>query len=216
MSERNSSVLLAINGDCTEKTLESIDLNRYDTVVAVDGGLRHLHQLGAEPDWIIGDLDSISSSLLQAYSSVRQMVYPAQKDATDFELALRYLQERGTTHVTLLGFTGGRLDHVLTNLLLLGLPDWTFQIELLYAHGAGRVVSFSHSFRQALDVDSKLSLIPLCDKVSGITTSGLKYPLDNATMTMGSSLGMSNLVVTEFVSVSVETGKLLVLCDELG
>lgn len=215
MSERITSVLLAINGDCNEKTLESVDLDRYDTAVAVDGGLRHLRQLGVEPDWIIGDLDSVNSSMLQQYASAQQIVYPAQKDATDFELALRHLQERRACQITVLGLTGGRLDHVLTNLLLLGLPDWTFQIELLYAHGVGMVVSADHSFRQALDVDTKLSLIPLCEKVSGITTVGLKYSLNNATLTLGGSLGMSNLVAAESVSVSVETGKLLLLCDEL-
>jgi len=182
-------------------------------LVAVDGGLRHLTRMNCVADCLIGDMDSIdSSSLDDAIASSTQLIrHPTEKDATDFELALLHLQKLGATRVTLLGMMGGRFDHVLANVLLLGLSNWDFNIDFFSPQGHGWVVSSTHLFEQNLAVDSELSLIPLSTNVSGVRCTGLYYPLLDATMTLGSSWGISNVVVKSAVSVSVVEGKLLVL-----
>jgi len=205
--------LVAVNGECSASTLDSIDVAQFDTLVAVDGGLRHLHSLGVVADWLIGDMDSVdSASTSAAVTKNTQMLrHPAAKDATDLQLALEHLQKLAYTHVSLLGATGGRTDHSLVNILLLGRSDWSFKIDLLTPQGLACVVTLSHPFQQALAKNTEISLVPLTTDVRGVCCSGLRYPLDNACIELGSSLGISNVVVTTPVTVSVKHGKLLLL-----
>ena len=90
-----------------------------DQVICADGGTRHAQAMGITPDIIVGDLDSLAQGLhseLEA-AGVRFEVYPARKDETDLELALRLAINEGATEIEMLAMLGGRLDQSLANLL---------------------------------------------------------------------------------------------------
>jgi len=55
-----------------------------------------------------------------------------------------------------------------------------------------------------------LSIIPITRKVSGITLTGLAFPLSNATLYRGDSTGISNRFEASTARVSLETGLLMV------
>lgn len=57
----------------------------------------------------------------------------------------------------------------------------------------------------------QLSLFPLTADVEGVTTTGLKYPLDNETLQFASSRGLSNEMLGTRASVSISRGILLVI-----
>jgi thiamine pyrophosphokinase len=57
----------------------------------------------------------------------------------------------------------------------------------------------------------RLSLVPLTEKVTGVTTKGLRYPLENATMEISSTLGVSNEFKEDTATVSITGGLLLVI-----
>ena len=56
-----------------------------------------------------------------------------------------------------------------------------------------------------------ISLIPISTTVNGINTNGLEYPLTNATMTIGKSLGVSNVLEDIKANISIKDGYLLVI-----
>ncbi len=211
MPER--SVLLSVNGETSDNVLNSLNTNEFSLCMAVDGGLRHLQTLGLTPDYLIGDLDSVEQSAVAALraAGVKVMQHPPEKDLTDLELALRFIAGLNIDRVTLLGIDGGRTDHAFANLLLLGKADWTFELQFLSDNGNGYVISPACAFRQSLPIESEVSLLPLTPQVQGWTTSGLYYPLDDYSIALGSTLGISNVVTKSLTTVTVKTGKLLAL-----
>lgn len=187
-------------------------LRAADLLICADGGLRAARRLGLRPDAAIGDFDSASRALLRwARNAGAEIVaHPAEKDKTDAELALDYAVARGAREVEVFGALGGRLDHLLANVgLLLNARARGVRLRLVddatEAYLAGR--------RTALEArrGDLVSLLPLSGGVRGVTTRGLKYPLRRATLRGGSSLGVSNVVVSTPAAVAVGSGDLLVV-----
>jgi thiamine pyrophosphokinase len=81
-------------------------------VAAADSGLSAAEAAGIEPDWIIGDMDSVDAGRLAAYGPDRILRYPADKDYTDTELAVSLLREKGCRRIWIAGGGGGRIDHL--------------------------------------------------------------------------------------------------------
>ena len=108
-----------------------VELPATPTVVAADGGLDRALSLGLEVDVVVGDLDSVSPGALAAAEAAgaRVLAHPARKDATDLELALDEALALGARRVLVVASAGGRLDHLLSALLLLGSERYE-QVEL--------------------------------------------------------------------------------------
>ncbi len=90
-------------------------------VIAADGGADEALRLGLHVDLLVGDMDSVSPSSLEAVEAAggRVVRHPADKDATDLELALDEALASGADRVVVAGATEGRLDFVLGNALVL-------------------------------------------------------------------------------------------------
>ncbi len=190
-------------------------LDRADLVVAADGGAGSLDRLGRRPDLLVGDLDSIDPGLAArlAADGVPVERHPADKDASDTELAIDRAREAGASEIVVIGAVGGtRLDHELANLLLL--------VDPALAGCAIRVVRGSTTVRamrggERLDLDGTrgdvVSLLPIGGAATGVTTEGLRWELSGATLEMGRTRGLSNEVVSRPASVRFERGALLVV-----
>jgi thiamine pyrophosphokinase len=189
-------------------------------VVAADGGAAGAVAMGMRPDVVVGDADSIDPGLLASLRSegVAVETSPVEKDESDTELALLAALRRGATEVVLVGALGGpRLDHALANVWLLAHPglagrratilEPTTRVLVLRAPaGDGGPVTA----RLDGPIGSPISLIPMAD-VAGVTTDGLRYPLDDEPLPAGPARGLSNERVATTASVSVRRGLLLVL-----
>ena len=160
-------------------------------VIAADSGLDHAMELRLEVDLLVGDLDSVSEPALAEAGARGTPVerHRPDKDATDTELALVAAVECGCTH--LVGVGGprpddSRLDHELGVLLAFAAPALADrEVELWW--GAAHVLT-------------------------GVTTTGLRYPLRAEPLTPGSGRGISNEVdATAPVSIHLEAGTLLVI-----
>lgn len=99
-------------------------LTDADVILCADGGYDYLAALGVEPDILLGDFDSLSPAMrkkvLQGGSGKepKLLIYPAEKDDSDLELALRCAMKNGVDDCVILGATGSRFDHSLCNILL--------------------------------------------------------------------------------------------------
>ncbi|MGD0022123.1 MAG: thiamine diphosphokinase [Smithellaceae bacterium] len=181
-------------------------------IIACDGGVRHLQQLGIKPDVIIGDMDSIEPAQLASYSAegVKIIKYPANKDFTDTELALDYALDLKPAAIYIWAALGGRLDHILANVfLLLEAKDAGIKTYLIDEYCEAFIVD-----REAAFVDAKgvtVSLFAVSPQVEGLSLSGFAYPLKDAVLTMGESLGVSNIINEDHAKISVRVGNLLVI-----
>lgn len=190
-------------------------LDRSDLTIAADGGAESLDRLGRRPHQLVGDLDSVRSALLARLEAAATRVerHPADKDAADTELAVEAAFAAGATEVTILGATGGpRLDQELANLLLLADSAFAGR-DLSIVAGGARVRAVHGGSRLPLrgGVGDLVTLLPVAGDALGVTTDGLRWALDGATLRMGRSRGLSNEVVSVGASVRVEHGTLLVV-----
>jgi thiamine pyrophosphokinase len=161
-------------------------------VIAADSGMMHAAALGVMPELWVGDFDSAGSELAVGYSHVPHDRHPHEKDATDGEIAVARALERGASELVLAGGFGGQTDHVAGHLgMLFGLarrgvrPLLTSGDEEAYAILPGRT-------RIDLPEDCRLSLVPFAD-LEGLDLEGVKWPLRNRSVPLGSSLTMSNV-----------------------
>lgn len=181
-------------------------------IVCADGGASYLQRAGIIPHVLIGDFDSIEPALLNSFKAldVEIVKYPSKKDFTDMELALDYAVKRGATRIFIMGATGSRLDHTLSNIQLLHkLAD--SGVEGVIANENNFIYLITSSIELCKKDGYKLSLLPASETVEGITTQGLAYPLKDAVLHVGTGLGISNEFMDEKASVSIKSGKLYVI-----
>lgn len=186
-----------------------------DLVIAADGGARRLLDLGIAPHYLVGDLDSLPKETVARLASAGCQLqrHPADKDATDTELAIALALDRGATVIDLVGATGGaRLDHSLANVLLLA-ADWPAgaRLRLVEATATARVVRAGQSVDVPGTVGDIVALLPLAGPARGITTRGLQYALAGEDLAFGRARGVSNVLTAPVASISLAGGLLLVI-----
>ena len=200
------------NGNLTRPANPLAELRSEDLIIAADGGAHHCRALGLTPDVLIGDLDSITKEVRENLSRLgtQLILYPRDKDETDLELALRFAVDHNAEEILLLGILGGRLDQTLANLLLLSRPEWQ-PARLMVADGPDFALLIRPGSPLTLRAQTGdiVSLIPLTRTVTGVSTEGLRWSLQDATLEFGSTLGISNETTQEIARVEIKTGQLL-------
>lgn len=185
-------------------------------IIAADGGIDFCIEHGITPDLALGDMDSVSASGLEKIKSsgVPVKVYPVEKDQTDTEIAITFIPEGNS--ITVICPLSGRLDHVVANLQMTGtLHSKGRDITLDDGITTVRFLSGEESAEFNADRwgdDTAVSLIPLMSgmNITGVTTEGLYYPLDNAAIEFGKTLSFSNKPVkgAKSFKVSIKEGLL--------
>ncbi len=202
-------IVLVAHGRFTNTPQEREALQKAARIIAADGGAEHVLAAGLLPHLVIGDMDSLAPATqrhLRAYG-VPIQVHPRHKDETDLELALGAAAD--ATGITILGAMGGRPDHEWANVLLLAQTHCPARI----LDGTATIHLLNHqrpSLHLATTPDDTISLIPLAD-CTGVTLSGLAYPLHNAVLSLGSPRGVSNVARGEKATISLTSGQLLVM-----
>jgi thiamine pyrophosphokinase len=189
-------------------------------VIAADGGLVRARGLGLSPAALVGDLDSLAGHAAARAEAEGLAILrsPVDKDESDTELAVLEAVRRGARRVTVLGALGGpRLDHALANLWLLGHPALR-GVEVVLLDAATRAIVVEGPATRALPgaVGATVSLLPLGGDAEGITTRGLRYPLRDEPLRTGPARGLSNVRTAADASVTVRSGRLLVVESPLA
>lgn len=195
-----------------------IEEHPSDIVIAVDRGMTAAEKLGLELDYAVGDYDSVPSAVLERvrerFARTGKPVirtYQPEKDATDTEIALSLALSLEPESITVLGATGTRLDHAYANIQVLyqalakEVPAY-----LVDAHNRIYLADSPFTIRREEAFGAYLSLLPLTERVEGLTLSGVKYPLEDACMETGSSLGVSNEITAEEARITMTDGILIV------
>ena len=181
-------------------------VKRGDLVIAADGGYRYASALGITPDIVLGDFDSLG------YVPENSRVFPVEKDDTDAMLAVRCGLEQGYKDFVLYGtLDGPRLDHTIANLQTLQfLADRQATGFLV---GCNQIATVVHSGCLVLPATYKGTVSVFCMGADArkVTIEGLKYTLQNGTLSAGFPLGVSNAFMGKNAKISVGEGSLLII-----
>ena len=210
MTKPDNKVLLFVNGDLPDPANLLSMIHSNDILVAVDGGLHHIHKLGLKPDLIIGDLDSADSDKVKDWQKkgVKVLDYPADKNETDLELAMDEALKLSFSTIWVVAALGSRIDHTLGNIFLLTRPDLARK-DVRLVDGENEVFIIRSSFTIHGRPGQRVSLLPIHGPVECIQTTGLQYPLDNETLYPEKTRGISNTLSSATASISIENGLLL-------
>lgn len=176
-----------------------------DSFIAADGGALVAREFGCLPDTVIGDLDSYRPSGDEPF----EVIYDPDQETNDLEKALTLACRRNASHVNILGGTGKRLDHTLKNLSVLKRFDQEFD-ELCLKDDLGDTFLLPDGYSAEFPAGTTVSLFPLSGKVTGVSTRGLKYPLNGEDLENGVRDGLSNEVIDNPVEISCRSGDLLI------
>lgn len=206
------------NGKLNDPGIVISLLQADDLIIAADGGALHCQTLGIHPAVVIGDMDSIPGELLEDLKCNHSdlVVYPADKDQTDLELALKYTLDNGAQEVLLFGVLGGRLDMTLANLLLLTREEWnSLSIKVIDGPQTAYLLRSGDSMKVKGNQGDTISLIPLSERVKNVITQGLRWQLDGVELVQGTTLSVSNQLRSTSAQVQIAAGKLLLIhCRE--
>ncbi len=212
----SNGILIITGGEITLPFVRDYLAGRsFDKVIAVDKGLMAAQQLNLAVDYAVGDFDSVSEEVISYYkqlSGVQIVEYNPMKDATDTELALDLAISLEPEQILILGATGTRADHMLANIGLLYTP-LKKKIKTTLIDKNNKIYMINHEtvlYRNKLH-GPNVSLLPFTETVDKITLKGFKYPLDEYTLKLGSSIGISNEVTDERAEIILGSGILIVI-----
>jgi thiamine pyrophosphokinase len=207
-----------LNGSPDSAGLLRSVAGRADLVIAADGGARYALQAGVVPDLVVGDMDSLGEELAREVERRGTSLerHPLRKDKMDGQLAVLAARERGATVADLLCAVGGRpgalfaVPHILLAAERIGLRS-----TVVADRGQMFVVEAGYRMVEGVQEDS-ISIFPLSGPAAGVTLEGMEYPLENASLEPGDTLGFHNELIGTEAMVSVGEGAVLVIHETEG
>lgn len=205
-------VIIIAGGDISESLiLEYLNKRQEKIIIAVDKGLESLYNINVKPDYIIGDFDSVGKDILDKYSNTELVKLNPIKDFTDTHMALKLAIDLKADTITILGATGKRIDHALANInIMKEALEKNIKCKMIDTHNEIQLIN-SYAELEKNTNYKYISLIPLTTKAEGITLKGFKYLLNNATLNIGHSIGVSNEQVDDIASINVSEGILILI-----
>ncbi len=197
------------------QTDDAAPIENYDFIIGVDGGCKWCIENHLAIDLAIGDFDSLEDHDFERLPEFATRIdhYSSHKDLTDLELAIQAALAESPQRLTVLGTWGGRTDHALANLLCLARQSKLLPVAMPGARQNGYLLKCGHEIVIEHQIGQTVSIMAMLNDCHGVSNQGMKYPLTDATILMGSGFGLSNQTVTNPASISLNNGVLLVLTD---
>jgi thiamine pyrophosphokinase len=196
--------LIIANGKSpTLKVVNYFIKKGYDTIICADGGANSARKLNLLPDFIIGDLDSISKDNLKYYSKTTSVLKYDRQNDTDVEKCLKFAIKNKFNQAVLLGVTGDRLDHTICNLGIV--IKFMKQIKILIAAEKSLLVPVEKSISFSSIMGETISIYAF-NKKTKISSAGLKYKLYKTALPFGVRESTSNVSTNDNVTIKVENG----------
>lgn len=176
----------------------------YDLYVAIDGGLNHCAALGITPFFLVGDMDSVNPEMKEKFPKIKELTFERDKNATDLELGLDFLMKKMPRSITIFGGFGNRVDHSLSNLILLT----RYKGKVFLETDTEILGVIDQKLELSTRPGQTFSLIPLNGPALGVTSDGLKWELKDDVFDK-SFVGVSNEATGHSIFISVKSGDLL-------
>lgn len=193
-------------GFCNVSLLTAEEL-AADLYIAADAGWHTAKALGIKPHIAAGDFDS--SDIPPESFAGKIIRVPAEKDDTDTMLACELAIKQGVRDILILGGTGGRLDHTLSNVFLLE-NHLSRGIRTCVTDGENRIrVLQEENIILPRNRFRYFSLMALTEAT--LTLRGCKYPLTDAPLTRANPYAVSNEIIDDAANITVCGGPVLLI-----
>ncbi len=191
-------------------TVEKIDVNEDDFVIAADGGYDRAKKHGISVDLAVGDMDSVKA---EPPKGIECITLKPDKDFTDTEFALRVALLRGYKKIDIYGATGTRLDHTLANIFMLKrFSAKDNEIRIIDKNNV--IIAINREYTLLKMKGKTVSFLPADSVASGVTLKGFLFPLDDENVEIGTTLTVSNVVTEDEALVKVKKGTLIMMVSE--
>jgi thiamine pyrophosphokinase len=208
--EGQEPALIIANGEsCSFGLLEQL-LEWSPYVIVLDGAINRVKELGIKIDVLLGDFDSHDHAMEQVKNQMPvEIVHTPDQDKTDLQKGIEFLIGKGFEAVNIVWATGRRADHTLSNMT--DIVRYKKQIGIVVIDDYSRIYNLPATFEKWYAKGSNISLMPV-GKVSGVTTRGLKYNMENMELNIGYRTSSSNEAEADgIVRIAYETGDLLMM-----
>lgn len=183
-----------------------------EPVICADSGLKYAQALGIIPDIIVGDLDSYTGELPEN-ADIRRSV--PEKDDTDTMLAVKLAIENGADHIAIYGALGGRVDHSIANIQTLKYAQEK-GCEAVIEDSCNVIMMQRGGLRRyQRRIGWYFSVFSYSERLLINRLSGVKYTLENAVMTSGFPIGVSNEFTAEEAVLDIKEGIALVVFSKM-
>lgn len=215
--EKKGTCIIIGAGDLTVGSLPYDAQTDY--IIAADGGLMYCGVLELEPNLIIGDFDSLDGEYAQAIEVIKEqcaekvITLPVEKDDTDMLAAVKQGLKLGYKSFRLYGANGGRLEHTIANIQLLHYLKQQGATGYIMDGNGMILLAQNESIRFRETMEGYVNVFSFHEKARGVNIRGLKYELNNATLTNSVPIGISNEFIGEAAEISVEDGCLLIIVN---
>ena len=195
-----------------------LEKETFDKIIAVDGGLKAVKELGLVPDYIVGDFDSVSNEIREEFRQYPFIVWEQhkpEKNETDTELARNRALTLSCDEIVFLGATGGRIDHMIGNIhALKTCMERGIAAYIVDAQNRLSLLDGARTFSKEKQWGKYVSFAPYTEEVTGITLTGFKYPLKDKTIYRGEEVGLciSNEIAEDTAAITLEEG--ILICIE--
>ena len=205
-----SKVVILADGEFPQCRKVLDILRTADTVICCDGAADKLLQFGREPDWIVGDLDSVSAEAKTRFADRAVKFY--EQETNDLAKAFRFCSEKGFSPTAVLGASGAREDHLLGNLsrfaeYAIKYPD----CRLYTDRGCFSVFSGKGEFSGR--AGGQISIFSF-DPQQKISSTGLKYPLNELNLPWWHSGTLNEIVNGKFTLQATSAVPVLVFFND--
>lgn len=205
-------VVIFTNGNLSDVSQAKKIIKKTDYLIAVDGGAKFFKKLKLIPNIVIGDMDSIPPMCKGLINQTPTVIkYPRKKDKTDFELAIDYCLKEKFQEIIIFGILGDRIDHMLANIFLIAkIQVNNPSIKIKIIEGKKEIFVLNKEIKINGKIGDEISIIPITEKLEGITTDGLYYRLIDETLEFGTTRGVSNVMNKITMKITSSAGVALV------
>lgn len=203
-------IIIANGKSSSKNVVKYFYAKGFNTIICADGGANSARKIGIIPDFIIGDLDSVTLSTLKYFENNTTIIQIKRQNDTDVEKCLKFAIKKGFNEVILLGVTGNRLDHTICNL---GIVIKFFNKIKIYISAED---SFLSAYDKSVVIKSKINetiSLYAFDEHTFISSKGLKYPLKNSNLAFGEKESTSNVANLERIELKIIGGIIFIIRD---
>lgn len=181
MADENVVILSGLAGRISQATLAKQIQRPNVAIICADAGIKPLAELGVTADFLVGDLDTINRTR-QHFANFSHLVKaPSEKDVTDTELALQVAAKHYPTAktITILGWNGGRFDHLLANVAWVNRRQFESviaKVQLVDEHNVVRFLPAGSHTVKFIPGFNYIGVVVLAD-CHNLTIKNFKYEL---------------------------------------
>ena len=205
---KKEKIILILNGNLLIKKNFKKILKNYNSIICADGGANKIIDLGIEPNYILGDMDSIDKKNLKKYS--QNIIKLKNQDYNDLHKTLLWAKEQKIKKIDIIGIDGKRLDHTIGNFSIILECISFIDITIFTDYGNIYTINKERTFKNCCKKNISLfNPIPQ----NKITTYGLEYELNDFSLKKMYS-GTLNRAINDEITVKTKNKILIFISKE--